>query len=607
MKQKSALRFLFGYIKPYWAALSVLILLFFVQSALTTIQPLVIAPVIDLVLGENSSILNSDQAVAASEINLNTIVPFVSDKLNLGSLDPWTIVLYLAGIYLIVSLVLAVLNLATFYLITYIRVRAFRDMQFALFDHMLSLSLDFYSKRRIGEIMSRFENDTRNSIETLALTLQSMITAPLMILFYGYLLLKTNFELSLLVVLTAAIQGGIARLLKSSVQNRVRDQFDVFAKANGYIQEIFTNVRVVKSFVAEKFEVARFKSMIQDMLPIHMKFAIYKHVQTPLNVAVNGISNVAILLLAASQLLNGDLTIPGFALFILLGREVLGPINQVSQVYVSVQTMGAASERVIEIFEEQPLVQGGVKEVKELQREIVFENVSFAYGERSVVSGLNFQIKKGEVVALVGPSGAGKSTVTDLLMRFYDPSAGSISIDGVDLREVNLDSYRRLFGVVAQENLLFNTSISSNIAYGRNIPKEQIEQAAQIANAASFIEEMPGQFETVVGDRGTRVSGGQRQRIAIARAVANRPSILILDEATSSLDTESERLVQEAIDRAISGTTAVVVAHRLSTVANADRIVVLDEGKLLDQGTHGELLERCELYRRLCELQFVAA
>jgi ATP-binding cassette, subfamily B, bacterial MsbA len=604
-KIKSPISFVFSFVKPYWVLLTFLVVLFFLQSAFTSIQPLIIAPIIDIVLGQNSTILNATESIPASQVDLNTLVPFVSEKLGLSQMDPWSIIVYLAGIYLVISFFLAVLNFSTLYLTTKIRVQAFRDMQYRLFDHLLSLSLDYFSHKRIGEIMSRFENDTRNSVESLATTLQNIITSILLISIYGYLLVKTNLGLSLLVAATAALQGFLGRALKQGVQNRVRDQFDVLAQAGAYIQEIFTNIRVVKSFAAERYELSRFKVIVDKILPITLRFALYKHVQTPLNVAVNGIANVAILLLATSQLLNGNLTVAGFALFIFLGRELLGPINQLTQAYVSIQMMSASAERIIDIFNSYSLVQDGPKLVKKFEGEIRFENVTFSYEDQEVLSDVSFNIRRGEIVALVGPSGAGKSTITDLLMRFYDPTKGKITLDGVDLRDMQISPFRKMFGVVAQENLLFNSSVASNIAYGREeIKVEQVERAAHIANAWDFIEAMPDGFETFVGDRGVRVSGGQRQRIAIARAVLNHPAILIMDEATSSLDTESERLVQDAIDRVISDTTAVVIAHRLSTVVNADQIIVLDRGRIVDKGKHTELISRCDLYRKLAELQF---
>ncbi len=283
--------------------------------------------------------------------------------------------------------------------------------------------------------MSRFENDTRNSVEGMASSLQILITAPLIIIFYGYMLLKTDLALTLLVTGAAILQWLIARSMRGFIRKRVQDQFDVFAEANAYIQEVFTNIRVVKSFAAEKFEGSRFRAMIDRMLPIHLRFAIHKNVQTPMNAAVNGLTNVTILLLAAHELLSQQLTVVGFALFLYLGRAILAPITQLAQVYTNIQSMSASGERVMALFEAPPLVDDGGLKTETFNDEIVFENVLFAYDDEHVLKDVTFNIKRGEIVALVGPSGAGKSTITDLLMRFYDPQSGFITIDGHDFKK----------------------------------------------------------------------------------------------------------------------------------------------------------------------------
>jgi subfamily B ATP-binding cassette protein MsbA len=265
----------------------------------------------------------------------------------------------------------------------------------------------------------------------------------------------------------------------------------------------------------------------------------------------------------------------------------------------------ATSERVQELFAQTASVQSGRKVKNKFETAINFNNVSFAYGAERVLQGIQLEIKKGSIVALVGHSGAGKSTIADLVLRFYDPQSGRITIDDEDLRSLDLEAYRKLIGVVSQDSILFNSSVAENIAYpDGEFDQQRVQQAARIANADEFVKGMPEGYQTFIGDRGVLLSGGQKQRITIARAVYHEPQILILDEATSSLDTESERLVQQAIDNVIKKTTAIVIAHRLSTVIHADKIVVMDEGQIADQGKHKELLARCQIYIRLCELQF---
>jgi subfamily B ATP-binding cassette protein MsbA len=377
------------------------------------------------------------------------------------------------------------------------------------------------------------------------------------------------------------------------------------ADTRAYLQEVVTNIRVVKSFVAELYEASRLKEIISRLVKINLRYGVFKHIEEPISAAVNAVINVSILLFAANELFQGNLTTSGFFLYLYVGKSILTPLTTLTETYNNIQRMLATGERVQELFGEPVIIEPGPEAVLDFQDAIELNDVSFRYDDDLVIEAVNLQIRRGEIVALVGPSGAGKSTLTDLILRFYDPQKGNITFDGRDLREIDLDAYRRLFGVVAQDSQLFNTTIAENIAYSMDDAAIQdIRAAAEVANAHEFIQQLPDAYQTLVGDRGVRLSGGQRQRVAIARAVVRKPQILILDEATSSLDSESEKLVQDAIDRVIENTTAIIVAHRLSTVVHADKIVVLNEGRLEDQGRHEELLQRCDLYRHLCELQF---
>jgi subfamily B ATP-binding cassette protein MsbA len=336
-----------------------------------------------------------------------------------------------------------------------------------------------------------------------------------------------------------------------------------------------------------------------------MKFGVYKHVEEPARTVVSHMVEAGILLLAIRELLAGRLPVPTFFLLLYVGRSAMLQVAQLAGAYTQIQATLAASGRVAALFAETPKVIDGIEEIAEFRERIALHDVGFAYDGDRVLDDVSFDIPKGSVVALVGPSGAGKSTLADLILRFYDPDVGHITVDGRDIRTLRQDSFRQLFGVVPQEALLINGSVRDNIAYGReHLPDADVEHAARLANAHEFIMELPQGYATQVGDRGIRLSGGQRQRIALARALVGRPQILVLDEATSSLDSESEKLVQEAIERAIVGSTSIVIAHRLSTILHADQIVVVNERTVEAVGTHQELLERNTTYARLYQLQF---
>lgn len=606
-KYASAFDFVSSFVKPYWKQIGLLVILLLGSTGLTSLQPIVMAPIIDVVLGQGTLFGDSGagETLSLSEVNLNNVDQYVSQLLNLGGLDAWNIVLLLSAAYLIVVVLKAALESISFYFFSWVRVHAYRNLQGAAYSHLLSLSLDYFNVQRSGGLVSRLNQDAQSSVTSLVDIVRALAIAPVTILFYGVLLVRTNLGLLLLVGGIGVVQWLAARALRLPLRRLVRQEFDLIADVHAYLQEVFQNIRVVKSFVAEAFERVRLRERVAQLIPVHIRRAMTRHWQEPIVVMINGFGNVAILLLSARELLNGNLSAPGFVLFLYLGRAMIPPITQLGQAYISAQEMAASAERVYQMVELTPSVVDGPKVKDAFEKEITFDAVSFSYGDEAVLRDVSLTIERGKMLALVGPSGAGKSTLTDLLLRFYDPTAGTLNIDGVDLREIHIEPYRRLFGVVAQENLLFNASIAENIAYGRKeVSVEQIKAAAEVANAAEFIEQLPKGYETLVGDRGIRLSGGQRQRVAIARAIVHRPEILILDEATSSLDTESERLVQAAIDRVIRETTAIVVAHRLSTVLHADKIVVLENGRVLDQGKHEELFERCALYKRLCQLQF---
>ncbi len=604
---KSPAHLIISFLLQYRKQLLLLVAIWLAAAFLTTAQPLVMAPIVQVALQQTEVVQTptTDATVNLSNVDLNNIDQFVANLLHLAELQPWDVVLLLSGVFLALVIVGTLLETLAFYIFTRVRVNTLRNLQEYVFNHLLSLSLDFFNQQRSGSLVSRLEQDAAASVNSLASMLHAATIAPVMALVYGLMLVRTNLQLMLLVSLVAAAQWGIARLLRNRIRKYVTAEFDLLATLNAYLTEIFQNIRVVKSFVAERFEQAQLGDRYSRMIPVHLKRALYKHWQEPMVLVVNAIGNISILLLSTREMLNGQLTPVGFFLFLYVGRAMIQPISQLGQIYLNYQEMAVSASRVYEMLKLQSTTKDGTKPVKGFNQRIRFDNVSFSYGDNPVLKQINIEIERGQTVALVGPSGAGKSTLTDLLLRFYDPTTGTVSIDGQDLRETQIESYRRLFGVVAQENLLFNETIANNIAYGREgIPLTAIKEAAEVANAAEFIETMTEGYDTFVGDRGIRLSGGQRQRIAIARAIVHEPQILILDEATSSLDTESERLVQAAMDRVIQGRTSVIIAHRLSTVIHADKIVVLQNGQILDQGRHDELFGRCDLYRRLCELQF---
>jgi subfamily B ATP-binding cassette protein MsbA len=484
-----------------------------------------------------------------------------------------------------------------------------RDLRDSVFQHMQRLSLRYFQRTKAGQIIAKILSDTDQTkalvTELVTRTVQSAAQVITTIAALVAMSIKlTLLSLIIAPVLTLALQPMLRRLRHGYRRSR-----NDFGETTSVLQEVVNGVRLVKSFGGEPYEDRRFGAASHRYSEGMVRINRVSALSQPLTEVIGMSIAVLILWIGAQEVLNHTgMDGASLIVFMTLVMRLLPPLKQLSQTPTTAQQSLAAAERLFEVLDEptEQQVDRGTRTPSELGRNIEFRNVSFAYDEEPVLSDINFFAPRGAVIALVGASGAGKSTLVDLIPRFYEPTAGQILFDGVDSREIRLASLRSLTGIVSQDTVLFNDSVRSNIAYGAGsrFTNDQIEAAARAANAHDFIVNLPAGYDTVLGERGTRLSGGQRQRLAIARALLVDPPILILDEATSALDTESERLVQEAVDRLLAGRTVFVIAHRLSTVAHADIILVLDRGQIVERGTHGELLAERGAYFRLHSLQF---
>ena len=484
-----------------------------------------------------------------------------------------------------------------------------RDLRNAVYRHLAHLPLGYFTQMKAGQILSRVINDTFETRLILTQIVTQSLQSASLVIVYIAILFSISWKLSLIALIILPLLGfSLQPMLKRLRRGNLR-RGNVHGEMTSVLQETISGIRLVKASGTELYEEGRFADGSNKYARSSLKMTRLALVAPPVTEIIGTSIAVLILWIGAWQVLkSGTMTGATLLAFLTLVLRLLQPLKQLSQMRTTAQSSLASAERLFEILDSPAEFQRdrGTRETATFERELSFERVSFSYGDAPVLSGIDFTAGKGEVIALVGPSGSGKSTLVDLIPRFYEPTGGRILLDGIDTREIKLPALRSLTGIVSQETVLFHDTVRSNIAYGatNRYTQEQIEAAARAANAHEFIMELPRGYDTLLGERGTRLSGGQRQRLAIARALLTDPPILILDEATSALDTESERLVQEAVDRLLQGRTVFVIAHRLSTITHADQILVLDRGEIVERGTHAELLARRGAYYRLYSLQF---
>lgn len=494
------------------------------------------------------------------------------------------------------------------YLMSHIGQKVIIDIRQKVYRHLQKLSLSYYESRKTGTIMSYVTNDVSALQNALVENVIEMVTESVILLGSLGAMLYLHWKLTLLTLFTLPLVAHAINVFGKKLRNAGRISQERAADITAVLQETLSAIRVVKSFSREDYEIERFGEENNRNFRAQMKVVQLMSTLTPLIEFLAALGVTIIIWYGGLEVISGNLTSGALIAFLIYTVNLSNPIKRLTRVYANIQKALAAAQRVFEVLDTEPDIQDapGAIALPRIEGHISLRDVDFAYKpDELVLNQVSFEVRPGQMVAIVGPSGAGKSTIANLIPRFYDPVAGQVMIDGIDIKTATLASLRQQIGIVPQETVLFNGTVYENILYGDlEAGEEQVIAAARAANAHQFISEMPEGYDTQIGDRGSQLSGGQRQRIAIARAILKNPRILILDEATSALDAESEKLVQEALDQLMVGRTSLVIAHRLSTIQRADIIIVMEKGRIVEQGSHEELIRAGGLYDKLYKVQF---
>ncbi len=606
----SSLKRLFKLVLAHWPflLLSTIAAFFFVifNSASIWITATMIN---NILIDFNEMLIENQRLLSLNELTMNDRLKLLSNSFLLKD----TAINTVSSVCIALIFIFSAKNIALYIknvTLSVVQYKLIRDLRNMLYKHFHYLSLSYFNKNKSGKLTAVLVNDIDNMRNSLTIMFQKLFVEPINIIILISLLFIISSKLAVIALLIIPISGAIIFSVAQSIRRRSERGQAQLAGMTSMIAETIASIRIVKAFATKAFEIKRFSKETQKYYKIMLRKDRLSFISSPISETL-GASIASILLYVGARdvLVSQSITSEDFLRFILILFSLFRPLKQLTNVVNELQNGLASADRVFAIMDTKSDINDvdNAIAITDLKNSLSFNNVSFSYGDEKdkVLDNINFEINKGEIVALVGPSGAGKSTLVDLIPRFYDTLDGSIKIDGNNIKELKLNSLRSLMGIVTQETFLFDDTVKANIAYGiENISDDVIEDAAKAAYAHEFITLLPDGYDTIIGERGVSLSGGQKQRIAIARAIVKNPPILILDEATSSLDSESEKHVQSAVENLMNQRTVIVIAHRLSTVHNANKILVLDDGQIVQSGKHDELVHVDGLYKQLHKMQF---
>ena len=545
--------------------------------------------------------------ISINEEGLNTLISYIYTHVFGEEFVQMKFLAMLGGVLVCMNLFSNLFRYAAAMTVESLRINTLRRMRNEMFSHVANMNVGYFSNQRKGDIMSKITQDVMVVQYCITNTLQVAFRDPLLIIGYMTLMIGISWQLSLFAVLFLPIVGLVIGRIVKRLRHPAKRGQERMADLVSVVEESLSGIKIVKGYNATNFIVDKFKKINASMSRLILSMARRQQLASPMSEFL-GLTAVAIILVFGGSLVeHGMVTGAGFIAFVAAFSQITRPLRSFIDQFANINQGVAAGERIFTIIDAENEVKDkeNARDFEGLKDSIELRDVRFSYeSDREIIKGVNIKIKRGETVALVGPSGGGKSTLSELIPRFYDVNGGEVLFDGIPVGEYKQESLRAKMSIVSQETVLFNDTIEGNILMGRpTATHEEVVEASKVANAHGFIMESTEGYDTNIGDRGTKLSGGQRQRLSIARAVLKNPEILILDEATSALDTESEKLVQDALTNLLKGRTSIVIAHRLSTIYNADRIYVIDDGRVVEEGKHKELLEKGGIYAHLIEMQ----
>ena len=598
-----------------WKLFILIILFALLANFLTILQPLIFASMMELVLPKDLSIFGNEIDSGSIDIkdqsffDLNfigeKILTIINNIFQQSEITVFSNLVLLSSIFLVAVIFSSILNYGANIISKWSNATLTISIRKKLIFNLLSLDYSFFTKRKYGEIISRIIQDSKSVAQGVIPVLQSLFHQGTLVFAYSIFLFKTDNIIFFSSFLIFLIQYVIMLLLKKPIKKSLINVNNKSASLLASLNEIFSNIRLTKVFNMKLFQYSKLDNLQIEERKYGFKASIIDELQTPIGQILTSVSTVFILFAILYQIQQNNISVQGGVLFVVIGRLIVNPIIRLSTIFTWLVSLNASYYK-INIYQnlKRKIKDGNINEIN-YKKELSINNCKFSYDKDSKINYGSFLIKKGEKIAIVGPSGSGKSTLVDLILRLYDPTKGKILLDGKNIKNFKLEKYRSLFGLIPQEPYLYNDTILNNIIFKRkNISKKNVIKFAKLANAHQFIIKKPNKYNSKIGDRGVKLSGGEKQRLSIARALVSNPDILIFDEATSSLDSKSEKLVQEAINKVLKNKTAIIIAHRFSTIKNAGKILIFDNNhKIQDIGTHKSLIKRSKIYKELFKLQ----